>query len=319
MLAKDHQSVLDSAVQALNETHHFDLAQELRRVLSIEAGVPDDRVSMIQTLMLDWINVRAGKEAKAVWNRIEEKLVALAHASEAAKPSGDDSREKIARALHYPACWDTAAYPTLESAAWEAIACAKLGCSTCDSASEAAVGEPIDYARVVQICEAHGIGLPVDCIEMVVEIIRLAAPQPASEPASSCDPADICAGCRCKYNTYAQPASEQQAAAGWVSVADRLPESGKTVLATYQNRLGKLRRIRAQYIGPKTREHYTDYDELDGEYDETTDTYYWAAGWYECIDNWDDYSHVAVSEGAVTHWMQMPDAPALAAAKGGGQ
>lgn len=175
-----------------------------------------------------------------------------------------------------------------------------------------------------------------------------AAPQPAIEPASSCDPADICAGCRCKYNTYAQPASEQretkpagnedqaiyqaiadnyakdlqaeqQAAAGWVSVADRLPESGKTVLATYQNRLGKLRRIRAQYIGPKTREHYTDYDELDGEYDETTDTYYWAAGWYECIDNWDDYSHVSVSEGNVTHWMPMPDAPALAAAKGDGQ
>jgi hypothetical protein len=39
--------------------------------------------------------------------------------------------ERIARALHYPACWDTASYPTLESAAWEAIACAKLGCSTC--------------------------------------------------------------------------------------------------------------------------------------------------------------------------------------------
>ena len=114
--------------------------------------------------------------------------------------------------------------------------------------------EPIDYDRVVQICEAHGIGLPVDCVEMVVEIIRLAAPQaagapiyevirgdarencwitvevgvynatpayrrrivyaapqPASEPESSCDPADICAGCRCKYNTYAHPASEQQA------------------------------------------------------------------------------------------------------------
>ncbi|WP_410925286.1 hypothetical protein, partial [Pseudomonas aeruginosa] len=24
------------------------------------------------------------------------------------------------------------------------------------------------------ICEAHGIGLPVDCVEMVVEIVRLA-------------------------------------------------------------------------------------------------------------------------------------------------
>ncbi|MCA7962540.1 hypothetical protein LGM54_06180 [Burkholderia cenocepacia] len=43
-------------------------------------------------------------------------------------------REQIARALHYPACWDTAAYPTLESAAWEAIAAAKLGCSACDAA-----------------------------------------------------------------------------------------------------------------------------------------------------------------------------------------
>jgi hypothetical protein len=47
------------------------------------------------------------------------------------------------------------------------------------SASERAAedaGGAIDYDRVVQICEAHGIGLPVDCIEMVVEIIRLAAP-----------------------------------------------------------------------------------------------------------------------------------------------
>jgi hypothetical protein len=45
--------------------------------------------------------------------------------------------ERIARALHYPACWDTAAYPTLESAVWEAIACAKLGCSTCEPAQTA--------------------------------------------------------------------------------------------------------------------------------------------------------------------------------------
>ncbi|MCX4154956.1 MULTISPECIES: hypothetical protein [Paraburkholderia] len=34
---------------------------------------------------------------------------------------------------------------------------------------------PVDYDRVVSICEAHGICLPVDCVEMVVEIIRLAA------------------------------------------------------------------------------------------------------------------------------------------------
>ncbi|MDE1179444.1 hypothetical protein [Paraburkholderia sp.] len=47
-------------------------------------------------------------------------------------------------------------------------------------ASRAAIPDaaqaPVDYDRVVQICEAHGIGLPVDCVEMVVKIIRHAAP-----------------------------------------------------------------------------------------------------------------------------------------------
>ena len=64
-------------------------------------------------------------------------------------------------------------FPSFAFAAWQARAALAR-------ASEAA-GEPVDYDRVVQICEAHGIGLPVDCVEMVVEIIRLAAPQAASE------------------------------------------------------------------------------------------------------------------------------------------
>jgi hypothetical protein len=65
-----------------------------------------------------------------------------------AAPIGDNgvqqkdehARERIARALHYPACWDTAAYPTLDSAALEAIACAKLGCSECEKPSDASDG-----------------------------------------------------------------------------------------------------------------------------------------------------------------------------------
>jgi hypothetical protein len=36
----------------------------------------------------------------------------------------------------------------------------------------------IDYDGVVSICDAHGIGLPVDCVEMVVEIVRHATAQP---------------------------------------------------------------------------------------------------------------------------------------------
>ncbi|WP_205191323.1 hypothetical protein [Burkholderia sp. LMG 13014] len=65
--------------------------------------------------------------------------------ADAAAAPGSAIRERIARALHYPACWDTAAYPTLESAAWEAIAAAKIGCSACEAApaDERDVIEPL--------------------------------------------------------------------------------------------------------------------------------------------------------------------------------
>lgn len=46
-------------------------------------------------------------------------------------PKNLPSRVKIAVALHYPDHWDSAAYPTLDHAAWEAIAAAKLTCSEC--------------------------------------------------------------------------------------------------------------------------------------------------------------------------------------------
>ncbi|HDR9068191.1 TPA: hypothetical protein QDA90_003499 [Burkholderia vietnamiensis] len=50
--------------------------------------------------------------------------------------------------------------------------------------------EAVDYDRVVSICDAHGIGLPVDCIELVVEIVRHAASPPpalASAPVGMMD------------------------------------------------------------------------------------------------------------------------------------
>ncbi len=39
------------------------------------------------------------------------------------------------------------------------------------------------------------------------------------------------------------------------------------------------------------------------------DTTYVPEGWYECINNLDDYTFVAVSEGVITHWMPLPEAP----------
>ncbi|MBB5448407.1 DNA-binding Lrp family transcriptional regulator, partial [Paraburkholderia sp. WSM4177] len=46
-----------------------------------------------------------------------------------------------------------------------------------------------------------------------VPVEQSAAPRASAEPESSCDPGDICAGCRCKYNTYADalPRASEQA------------------------------------------------------------------------------------------------------------
>ena len=66
---------------------------------------------------------------------------------------------------------------------------------TAEQAEAVRVAEPVDYDGVISICDAHGIGLPVDCIEMVVEIIRHAA------------------------------RSGDDAAQSWINVADQLPRA----------------------------------------------------------------------------------------------
>lgn len=44
----------------------------------------------------------------------------------------EDTNKELADAIHYPECWDTAAYPTLASALWEMIDQKELGeCPTC--------------------------------------------------------------------------------------------------------------------------------------------------------------------------------------------
>jgi hypothetical protein len=104
---------------------------------------------------------------------------------------------------------------------------------------------------------------------------------------------------------------QEQEPVAWVSVTQAMPKSGVKVLACYRNKLGKLRRIRAHWIAAKTVEASSEDWDQCSEYDEATDTYYVTEGWYECIDNWGDYSAVAVSEGDVTHWMALPEAPTV--------
>ena len=96
---------------------------------------------------------------------------------------------------------------------------------------------------------------------------------------------------------------------GWISVKDRLPESGKSVLASCQIRLmnGKYKYYvcEAMYTAPKT-VSAGGYDDFDAVYDEETDTYYYPEGWWEKIHNWDEYSNVAIAD-FVTHWMPLPE------------
>ena len=100
----------------------------------------------------------------------------------------------------------------------------------------------------------------------------------------------------------------EAASAEWIPVSERLPESGKKVIAFYKNSMGKERNICAMWCDKFTIEHHEN-DDLDMEYCEEKDCYYWPSGWYECIDNWDDYSAVVVHEGEITHWQPLPTPP----------
>lgn len=103
---------------------------------------------------------------------------------------------------------------------------------------------------------------------------------------------------------------------GWKLAADALPATGKPVLAFYLNSHGKGRRVRAEYIAAKTKSADDGWDSDEpADYDEQADEYFWPAGWYEVMDNWDDLTHMVIHEGEVTHWMPLPAAPAIAAAR----
>ena len=98
-----------------------------------------------------------------------------------------------------------------------------------------------------------------------------------------------------------------KAEAAWMPEAVP-PQPCMKVIAPYVNSLGNRRTIMAKWVPGKTEEAHSLDDEF-GEYDEATDTTYAPEGWYEVIDNFDDCTFVAVSEGVITHWMPLPEAP----------
>lgn len=105
-----------------------------------------------------------------------------------------------------------------------------------------------------------------------------------------------------------QSAKQGAQPSAWISVEHDLPK--KCCIAVYQTPRGVQRIIRAMYV--RQYEIEATGDECDSETNEANDLEYIKAGWYECIDNWGDYSSVAVCEGTVTHWQPLPTLPGAA-------
>ena len=98
-------------------------------------------------------------------------------------------------------------------------------------------------------------------------------------------------------------------AAQWVNVNFAMPGNEKC-LASLLFPSGKRKTIVAFYAKRYTIESSCD-DGYAYEYGEDDDECYLKEGWYESIQNWGDFSSVAVCEGEITHWMPLPDHPQL--------
>lgn len=96
----------------------------------------------------------------------------------------------------------------------------------------------------------------------------------------------------------------------WIKCVERMPECGTPVQAYYLNSHGKGRTIRAHHIKAWTVEVEPDDPDVECvEYSEQQEAYYLLEGWYELMDNWEQYSSIAVTEGVITQWAPLLPAP----------
>lgn len=86
---------------------------------------------------------------------------------------------------------------------------------------------------------------------------------------------------------------------------DTAPKDGTALLLFYKNSNGRDRIIKGKYVPKFTEETSDEFCE----YSEEKDEYFTPEGWFEMIDNWPEYSHVALCEGQPSHWMPLPAAP----------
>lgn len=91
-------------------------------------------------------------------------------------------------------------------------------------------------------------------------------------------------------------ATAAQSEPQWMPI-ETVPKDGRKLMLFYINRAGKARTVLACWL--------TDEEAAESDADDVG----LEGGWYECIDNWDDYCQVAIHEGEPTHWMPLPQPP----------
>ena len=84
--------------------------------------------------------------------------------------------------------------------------------------------------------------------------------------------------------------------AGWQPI-ETAPKTGRKVILFYLNPSARARTVMARWLTDEQAAE-TDADGVGLE-----------GGWYECIDNWDDYTQVAIHQGEPAYWMPLPAAP----------
>lgn len=100
----------------------------------------------------------------------------------------------------------------------------------------------------------------------------------------------------------------------WISVKDRLPESGEKVIARLQSKTFQSYRLTTILAHIGEHEKTTDDSEwrdceCDTEYDEKNDCYWIAECWYEVNVVDDNPNWIIDSDYNVTHWMPLPTFP----------
>lgn len=106
----------------------------------------------------------------------------------------------------------------------------------------------------------------------------------------------------------------EQDVPGWISVKDRLPESGEKVIARLQSRTFQIHWTTTILAHIGEHEKTTDDDdwrdcECDTEYDEKNDCYWISECWYEVNVIDDNPNWIIDSDYNVTHWMPLPTFP----------